>query len=129
MPSLQISIAKKSSGIVIVTLKGQIDSDTYVTLQKKLEPVLRSPVRVMVFDMKGISYVSSMGINTILMTRDTVEKGGGHLLLVNLQPQIVKLFDILKTLLSKDVFKTIEELDAYLASVQQKEADNRQPVR
>jgi anti-sigma B factor antagonist len=117
---LKIAITKKENGIVIVTLNGQIDSDTHVDLQKKLEPVLKTPVKVMIFDMKAVNYVSSMGINVIFMTREKIEKGGGHLLLVNLQPQIVKLFDILKTLLSKDVFKSIEELDAYLASVQKK---------
>jgi len=125
MPLLKTAIAKKENGIVIVTLTGQIDSDTHIDLQKKLEPILKTPVKVMIFDMKAVNYVSSMGINVIFMTREKVEKGGGHLLLVNLQPQIVKLFDILKTLLSKDVFKSIEELDAYLASVQQKEAGKK----
>lgn len=125
MALLKIGIAKKENGIVIVTLGGQIDSDTYVDLQNKLEPILKEPVKVMIFDMKAVNYVSSMGINVIFMTREKVEKSGGHLLIVNLQPQIVKLFDILKTLLSKDVFKTIEELDAYLASVQQKEAGKK----
>ncbi len=125
MPLLKIGVAKKENGIVIVTLNGQIDSDTHIDLQKKLEPILKTPVKVMIFDMKAVNYVSSMGINVIFMTREKIEKGGGHLLLVNLQPQIVKLFDILKTLFSKDVFKTIEELDAYLASVQKKEAGKK----
>ncbi len=125
MPLLKIGVAKKENGIVIVTLNGQIDSDTHIDLQKKLEPILKTPVKVMIFDMKAVNYVSSMGINVIFMTREKVEKGGGNLLLVNLQPQIVKLFDILKTLFSKDVFKTIEELDAYLASVQKKEAGKK----
>jgi anti-anti-sigma factor len=125
MSLLKISIAKKENGIVIVTLSGQIDSDTHIDLQKKLEPILKTPVKVMIFDMKAVNYVSSMGINVIFMTREKIEKSGGHLLIVNLQPQIVKLFDILKTLFSKDVFKTIEELDAYLASVQQKEAGKK----
>lgn len=120
MPLLKIGITKKENGIVIVTLAGQIDSDTHIDLQKKLEPILKTPVKVMIFDMKAVNYVSSMGINIIFMTREKIEKNGGHLLLVNLQPQIVKLFDILKTLLSKDVFKSIEELDVFLASFQQK---------
>ena len=118
---LRIAITKKTGGVVIVTLAGQINTDTYETLQKKLEPLLKTPIRVMVFDMKGIGYISSMGIGVILSTREAIEKSGGNLLLVNLQPQIVKLFNILKTLLSKDVFKSVEELDTYLASVQLKE--------
>jgi anti-sigma B factor antagonist len=122
MALLKIGIAKKENGIVIVALDGHIDTDTHIDLMKKLEPILKTPVKMMVFDMKGVTYVSSMGINVIFMTREKIEKAGGHLLLVNLQPQIVKLFDILKTLLSKDVFKTVAELDAYLASIQKADA-------
>ena len=125
MALLKIAIEKKENSIVVVTLNGQIDSDTYIDLQNKLEPILKTPVKVMIFDMKAVNYVSSMGINIIFTTREKIEKGGGHLLIVNLQPQIVKLFDILKTLFSKDVFKSIEELDVYLASVQQKEAGKK----
>jgi anti-anti-sigma regulatory factor len=49
-----------------------------------------------------------------------MEARNGSLLLVNVQPQVQKVFDIVKALPSQSVFKSVAELDEYLDYMQRK---------
>ena len=46
------------------------------------------------------------------------------MLILNLKPQIKKVFEIIKALPSEKIFSTIEELDNYLAQIQQRYREN-----
>jgi anti-anti-sigma regulatory factor len=47
-----------------------------------------------------------------------MKKGGGKTLLVNLKPQIRKVFDIVQALPAQRLFNSVRELDEYLAEIQ-----------
>ena len=47
-----------------------------------------------------------------------MDNNGGKFLLVNLQPQIKKVFEIIKALDGMNVFKDQDEMDDYLAAMQ-----------
>jgi anti-anti-sigma regulatory factor len=53
-------------------------------------------------------------------TKKAMKEGGGSVLLTNLQPQIRKVFDIIKALPSLSIFESVEELDEYLTQMQRK---------
>lgn len=125
MQALTVTITKIADGVFNVSPKGSIDSDTYETLQKKMETIMRPVPKVITFDMKEVEYISSMGLKAILDAKNAVETKGGMLLLVNLQPQITKVFDIIKAIPSKNIFKSREELDAYLTAIQRQEIEKR----
>jgi hypothetical protein len=57
------------------------------------------------------------------MARRVMEAKRGCLLLVNVQPQVQKVFDIVKALPAQSVFKNVEELDRYLARMQQDKSE------
>jgi anti-anti-sigma factor len=118
-------VSKIGSGVFNVSPKGSIDSDTYIILQKKMDEIMKPTPRFIIFDMKGVEYISSMGIKVVLNAKNSVETSGGLLLLLNLRPQINKVFDIIKAIPASHIFANREELDSYLADVQQKESDNR----
>lgn len=123
MPLLKVTVAKKSEGIFVVSPAGPVDSDTYIILQKKVDEILKPTPRAVVFDMQGVSYISSLGIKVFLRTRELVQRGSGVVLLMNLQPQIAKVFDIVKAIPTQNIFLNIEEMDRYLAAIQQKEIE------
>ena len=52
-----------------------------------------------------------------------MDNRGGKFLLVNLQPQIKKVFEIIKALDGMNVFKNQEEMDDYLTAMQNKVKD------
>jgi anti-anti-sigma regulatory factor len=52
-----------------------------------------------------------------------MDNHGGKFLLVNMQPQIKKVFEIIKALDGMSVFKDQEEMDDYLTAMQNKVKD------
>jgi len=128
MPLLKVTVAKKSDGVFIVSPVGPIDSDTYDILQESVDAILQSPPKAVIFDMQGVNYMSSMGIKVILKTKERVEKHHGTMLLINLQPQIAKIFDIVKAIPAQNIFASMEEMDRYLANIQRKEIEKKRPV-
>jgi anti-sigma B factor antagonist len=125
MEMLRVTVVKKSEEVYVISSVGSIDGDTYEILQEKVDSVLRLSVKALIFDMQGVVYMSSMGLKVILRTKEAVEKGGGTMLLINLQPQISKIFDIVKAIPSQNIFSSIEEMDRYLAAIQRKEIEKR----
>jgi hypothetical protein len=49
-----------------------------------------------------------------------MKAANGRMVFMNLQPQIQKVFDILKAIPSLKVFASIQELDQYLDSMQKR---------
>lgn len=125
MPLLTISVTHGANGVVTISPSGSIDSDTYEILEKDVDGALRSSPKTLVFDMKDLKYISSMGIRTLLNARNRIEKTGGTLVMANLQAQIRKVFDIVRAIPSHNIFTSREELDHYLSVIQQKEIDKR----
>ena len=127
MDLLHVNVTRSGQDVYTIAPKGSIDTDTYVILQKKVDAVVKSKPKVIIFDMQNVDYMSSMGINVILQTRDLMAKAGGNMLLANLKPQIKKIFDIVKAIPDQNIFTSREELDRYLAGIQRKEVEKRKP--
>jgi anti-anti-sigma factor len=92
-------------------------------LDKRLDEELGNRVQTLVIDLAELGYISSAGIQCLLKARKLQAKAGGKLLVLNPQPQINKVFEIIGVIPVKDVFASVEELDAYLDAIQQKVLD------
>jgi anti-sigma B factor antagonist len=75
---------------------------------------------IQVVDLAQLEYVSSAGVRSLFKARKGASDAGGQLLLVNPQPQVKKVFDIIKALPSTAVFQSQEEMDRYLDAMQKK---------
>jgi anti-sigma B factor antagonist len=128
--ALSVRIYEKDPCVFVAALGGSLDSSTYQDLEKKLQPFLMESTRALILDLKSLEYISSMGVSTILKAKKVVEEFGASFAMVNLQPQIRTVFDIIKALPSMYLFQSLEEADQYLAEMQRRakeEADrNRQ---
>ncbi|HBD08654.1 MAG TPA: anti-sigma factor antagonist, partial [Syntrophobacteraceae bacterium] len=92
---------------------------TYEVLEKRVEYVLQEgQAKHITLDMAGVEYISSMGVRVVLKTQKQLKQRGGTLSMMNLQPQIKKVFEIINALPSLQVFASIEELDNYLTEMQ-----------
>jgi anti-anti-sigma factor len=120
---LKVSVDKKGEGAYAVRSEGSIDTNTFMTLQTEVESVLEKSPTVIIFDMKDVHYVSSAGVGVVLLAEQSLKPKNGKVLMVNLQPQIKKVFDIVKALPDQQVFSSIEEMDRYLKEVQRKVKD------
>lgn len=125
--SLKISVEKKAGDVFVFTMSGSIDSDTYKILDDRVVPILNAGAKVIIFDMEEVEYISSMGLNTIFKVQRTLDKTNGTFAMTNIQPQVKKVFEIVKALPSVKIFESIEEADEYLFKIQQEEKGKGKP--
>jgi anti-anti-sigma factor len=129
--NLDVKISRKEEGYFVVSLDGRLDSETYAFCEEKLTPILNAATRGLTFDMSGLSYISSMGLRVVIKTRKAIEGAGGKVLMVHLQPQIAKIFEIAAALPRYQVFASIREADEYFTAMQEKtiEEQKNKPER
>ena len=115
---LSIQISRMKPGVVSLSLIGPIDENSSPTLDKEICEVLAEPVEVLVLDMAGVDYITSAGVGIIVKTKTSLKRKGSDFAMINLQPQVKKVFEIIRLTPILDVFASKEELDEYLGKVQ-----------
>jgi anti-anti-sigma factor len=117
---LKIQIHEPKGDSRRVALVGRLDTHSYEALDRQLAPILSSSVQALVFDLADLEYISSAGIRSIFKARKAIEGRGGKVLVSNLQPQIQKVFDIVKAVPMNSIFSSTEEADSYLDLMQKR---------
>ncbi|MFH0738334.1 MAG: STAS domain-containing protein [Candidatus Omnitrophota bacterium] len=126
--TLEVNVDKKGEGTFAVSCSGPIDSITHKELEKTLAPFLIPSTKVLILNMEGVTYISSMGISVVLKTKKAIEENKGSFIMTNLQPQIKVVFEIIKALPNMRIFESMEEADEYLSQIQRKEIEKRKGV-
>jgi anti-anti-sigma factor len=124
--SLDIELHTPGKGSQRVALRGRLDTHTYEDLDEALAPLLSRHLHSLVLDLSGLEYISSAGIRSIFKARKALSPHGGKVLLVNPQPQIQKVLDMVKAVPLNEIFSSTAEADAYLDVMQRRiiEADD-----
>ena len=117
---LQIRIDPAINGNQKVVLGGRLDTHSYDELDRRLAPVLASDIRSLVLDLAELEYISSAGVRSIFKARKALATRNGKVLVLNPQPQIKKVFDVVKAVPLNEIFTSAEEADAYLDMMQRK---------
>ena len=115
---LKVKSAMREKGIFKLSPIGAIDAHTHSVLEDKVDEILAQQPDVIIFDMEFADYISSSGIRVLLKAKKALKETNGRMVFMNLQPQIQKVFEILKAIPSLKVFASIEELDQYLDAMQ-----------
>ena len=121
--SLEINIKPEANNGKRVSISGSLDSNTAPELQQRIDDAMNDAVTTTIIDFKDLDFLSSAGLRVIFKTKKFMDDNGGKLFLVNLQPQIKKVFEIIKALDGMDVFKDQDEMDEYLTDMQNKVKD------
>ncbi len=116
---LETKVEKQTDGLVRVSLKGRLDTQTHAQLEQRLQPLL-TPKRVLVFDFAQLDYLSSLGLRVLMKTNKTLVSMGGRCLLTHLQPPIRAVIDIANALPAENIFASVEEADNYLDVIQRR---------
>jgi anti-anti-sigma factor len=110
--ALEINITEKDNNVFVVTPAGEINTETYQSLQDRLKDYV-SKAKALIFEMGQVSYISSMGLSAIFRIKIAMEQHSGMIALVNMQQQVQLVFDTMK-ILSPQIFASLEEADEYL---------------
>ena len=126
--SLKITSEEKKPGTVVIKLVGRLDTTTSEACDTKLRALIKGGARSLLLDMEKLEYISSMGLRVILSARKTLEegKGRGRVVLVKLQPQIAKVFELVDVLPKTSIFDSTESADIFLDAVQNRELNKNQ---
>ena len=121
--SLEIVITPEANNGKRISIAGSLDSNTAPDLQQSIDSELNDSVSTTILDFNELDFLSSAGLRVIFKTKKFMDNNGGKFLMVNLQPQIKKVFEIIKALDGMNVFKDQAEMDEYLTAMQDKVKD------
>ena len=117
---LEIGVHSKFPGVVVVSLSGELDTETSLDLEAALEDPLDAGTRLLLFDLRALNYISSAGVRVLVKARRTLRDRDGEVSLAHLQPAVRKVFDIIKLIPPNQIFASVEELDEYLDQIQRR---------
>jgi anti-anti-sigma factor len=121
---MALKIAVKNGNPPTIALAGRLDTHTAPELDRTLDGVLaRSGIVQLVFELSQLEYLSSAGIRCFIRARKAIEPSGGKVAIVNPQPAVQKVLDIVKAIPRGGIFSSVAELDAYLDEMQRQVRD------
>jgi anti-anti-sigma factor len=103
-----------------IALEGRLDTVSASELERQLELLLDGRYDRLVLDLARLEFISSAGIRVLVQARKCMGAQDGAVLMVNAQPQIVKVFEIIKALPGMKVFRSEAEMDQYLGVIQRR---------
>lgn len=109
--SLKISL-EKVDGIenaVLVILNGYIDTYNSVYLQKQVNKIVGAGLVNIIFNCSNLNYVSSTGIGSFTAFLKLVKPKNGDIVLLNIQPKVYEVFQLLGFIQFFNIKETIED--------------------
>lgn len=83
---------------IVYTLSGRLDTQSSPDFQDVLDQGFENGENKIVFDCKGLEYMSSAGLRTILYAKKRIdgddENSSGYIKLVNVSDDIMEVFDM-----------------------------------
>jgi len=92
---LQIKTKKDSNGVVVVLLKGMIDSYAYGQLKGFFEDLFEKKTYKFIVDLSQVDYISSSGASVFIGVFGVIQDNDGKMILVNPKPVVSRLFELL----------------------------------
>lgn len=99
---------------VVIFLKGQIDNFNASFFQEKLNRVIESRYRNIVFRCAALEYVSSTGIGIFTKFFSEIRNRGGNVVFMDLQPKVYEVFQLLGFTHFFNIKASIEEAIEFL---------------
>ena len=80
--------------VTAVTVTGRVDSTTADSLTARLTELVKSGASRLLIDLKEVSYISSAGFRTLLITSRAVAAAKGAMVLCGISGEMQRLFDL-----------------------------------
>ena len=126
---LRLIIRSNGPSSATLVVSGRVDGETCAGFDRDVKPLTDKRVARLLIDMTDCHYVSSAGIRSFFDLRKKVQSCQGAVSFCNLQPQIKKVFEIVKALPLECVFSSTAEADAYLDRMMAEEIKKTRSVK
>ena len=118
--TLNIRTESTSAQRITLFVEGRLDASTFGEFDAEVPERLADVPDggTVVLDLQGLEYISSAGLRSFARIRKQMRTRRVQTLLLNPQPQVRKVFDIVKAVPVNEIFVTARELDEYLDRIQ-----------
>ena len=106
---LSYSSIGSQGNIVLLRLKGFLDTTTSAEVSSKLREFMNSEHYQYIIDMSSVNYVSSAGWGVFVGEIRSIRENGGDLKIVQMTPDVYDVFEMLEFDRILDYYETIEE--------------------
>jgi len=103
-------------GGIILTLNGRIDTDNSASFQKHIQKLVEAGYMRLIFNCSGLEYVSSTGIGSFTSFLKVLKPRGGDIVLLEIQPKVHEVFQLLGFSQFFAIKKTLEEAVGFFNS-------------
>jgi anti-anti-sigma factor len=116
--SLKIQLQKVDGvdGCLILYLNGYIDTYNSNYFQKRVAKAIEKGFIKLIFQCGGLNYVSSTGIGSFTAFLKSVKPRGGDLVLLEIQPKVYEVFQLLGFSQFFNIRGNLEESVSYFSS-------------
>jgi anti-anti-sigma factor len=90
-------------------LNGRIDTDNSAYFQKHIQKLVEAGFTRLIFNCAGLNYVSSTGIGSFTSFLKVLKPKGGDLVLLEIQPKVHEVFQLLGFSQFFAIKKSLEE--------------------
>ncbi len=100
---------KEQDGVIILELKGRLDSNTSDGFGEKLLNLIQAGENRLVLDLGGVDYISSAGLRVIIKSVKELKRNDGQLHLCSMKDYIREIFDLSGIATILPIHPTLEE--------------------
>ena len=77
-----------------LSLDGKLDAYHSIELEKHINKVIMAGCSNLLLNFQGVDYISSSGLRVVLSSLKQLKKSGGNIILSNLHPYVMEVFEI-----------------------------------
>ena len=77
-----------------IKLVGRLDTTTAPDLENEIKNSLTDEIKELTIDLEQLDYISSAGLRVLLFAQKTVNSFDGKMMVKNVKPEIMEVFEI-----------------------------------
>ena len=109
MTPFSLRVDPKEDHSAQVTVSGAMDAHTFEQFFKAMSQLIDAATLRIVLDLRGMTYITSVGINYLVNLRLLRKKAGGDMIIVKPPPAVLNVLDMIGLLAVLLVVETVEE--------------------
>jgi len=90
--------------VTVFRLKGRLDASSSKQIKENVKTQLEAGVKDLIFDMKGVDFIDSTGLGSLVAALRSVNKEGGEIKISGLQERVRVIFELTRLHRIFDIF-------------------------
>lgn len=114
---LDVSYAGENKKVLIISARGYIDMTTAPDITKLINESIALRKYKIIVNLEGVDYISSTGWGVFVAELKDIRQNNGDLVLTNMCPNVLNIFELMEFSSILKAFKTVEEAGVYFAGL------------